>query len=509
MKRSALLMMLVPLLARGADWPQWGHDPSRNPVSEQRGLPVDCEPGKVDDTSGKLDLTGARNTRWAARMGDHVYGNPVVAGGKVLVGTNNESPRDPRIKGDYSLLLCLDEATGKLDWQLSCPKLLGGNNADWSGVGLCSSPAIDVAAGRVYVVTNRCEVLCLDLKGQSNGNDGPFQDEAQYMAGPGKPPIPVGPTDADIIWRYDMRDELGVYAFYQTASSVLLVGDKLYATTSNSRDWSGHIPMPDAPALICLDAKTGKLLGQEASGISSRTFVSNWSSPAYGKVGNQDQVIFGGGDGWVYGFAAQPSPGGDGTPILKELWRFDANPPGHRLKDGKPIKYGGDDGPREVLATPVFHDGKVYAAIGKNPDDSAGPGLFSCIDASKTGDITTTGRVWQYDKCSTSSASPAIVGDLMFTADSGGFAYCFDANTGALHWKHDMEGKVWGSPLAADGKVYLGSDGGTLVTFALSKEKKILGNSMFDGEILSSPVAANGTIFVATSRYVYAISEKK
>ena len=71
-----------------------------------------------------------------------------------------------------------------------------------------------------------------------NGNDGEFQDEAKYFAGPNKAPVEVGKSDGDIIWRYDMREELGVFPHNITSSSVLIVGDRLYANTSNGQDWS-------------------------------------------------------------------------------------------------------------------------------------------------------------------------------------------------------------------------------------------------------------------------------
>jgi outer membrane protein assembly factor BamB len=505
MKLTPLLILLLPALALASDWPQWGRDPSKNMASDEKGLPATCVPGTVNDTTGAIDLSTAKNIKWVAKLGSHCYGNPTVAGGKVFVGTNNDSPRDAKFAGDYSMLYCFDEATGKFLWQLGCPKLSAGENIDTGDLGICSSPAVDAAAGRVYVVTNRCEILCLDVNGQSNGNDGPFTTEGQYFAGPGKPPLAVGAADADIIWRYDMRDELGVFANQQCASSILLVGDRIYASTSNSRNWAGHAPAPNAPALICLDKKTGKLLGQEASGISYRTFLANWSSPAYGKVGNQEMVIFGGGDGWCYGFDPAPVPGPNGTPILKELWRFDANPAGRRAK-----RWGVDGGPREIIATPVFHDNKVYCAVGRDPDGSAEAGCLSCIDASKTGDITTTGKIWQYDKIKTTTSNASIVNDLLFIADHDGFVYCFDANKGGKpYWKHDVEAKPWGSTLAADGKVYIGTSEGNLITFAASKEEKILGSSPFGGSLVSTPIAANGTLYVATETFLYAIAEKK
>jgi outer membrane protein assembly factor BamB len=514
MKFAPLILFLLPAaLASAADWPQWGHDPSKNMACDEKNLPVTCEPGKVNEQTGKIDLAESKNIRWAARLGSASYGNPTVAGGKVFVGTNNEPPRDPKYANDYSNLYCFDEATGNLIWQFSVPKLPGGDNVDWRGTGICSSPAIDVAAGRVYVVTNRCEVVCLDVNGLANGNDG-VQDEPQYAAGPGNPPIPSGPADADIIWHYSMYDELGVYPHYQTASSPLLVGDRIYACTSNSRDWAGHIPAPNAPALICLDKKTGTLLGQEASGISARTLNSNWSSPCYGKVGDQAMVVFGGGDGWVYGFAAEPvpppiSPTGEGAPILKELWRFDANPPDRRTKNGKPVKYGTNNGPNEIVATPVFHDGRAYVATGQNPENGDGNGCLSAIDAGKTGDITATGKIWQFEKINRSLSTPSIVGDLLFIADYAGKLYCLDLATGNVNWTHDTKDRVWGSTLAADGKLYIGNAAGELHVLRIAKEKKLLGKSEFEGSIFSSPVAANGTVYVTTETFLFAITEKK
>ena len=144
----------------------------------------------------------------------------------------------------------------------------------------------------------------------ANGNDGPFKEEAQYLAGPGKPPIEAGPTDADILWRFDMREELGVFPHNITNCGPLIVGDTLVVTTSNGVDWTHtSIPNPKAPALAMLDKKTGKLLGEEASGVSARTLHSNWSSAGFGKVGGQEQIIFGGGRRLCYGFDTEPGEG--------------------------------------------------------------------------------------------------------------------------------------------------------------------------------------------------------
>ncbi len=228
----SLLILILTTQALADDWPQYGHDASRNMVAPH-------ETGLVSDA----DPASGRNVLWTAQLGSQSYGNVTVADGRLFLGTNNSSPRVSKYAGDYGILLCLDEKTGQLDWQLAVPKLRAGKVSDWDEVGFCSSPTVE--GNRIYAVTNRCEVICLTTAGFTGSNQGPFLDEAHYTAGPGKPPIPQGPSDADIVWRFDMRDELGVFPHNMTSSSVLIVGDRLFVTTSNGVDWNGkHLPAP-------------------------------------------------------------------------------------------------------------------------------------------------------------------------------------------------------------------------------------------------------------------------
>ncbi len=489
--------LATPLLA--GDWPQFGHDASRNMVSTEKNLPEAFNPGKITST-GDFDPAGAQNVKWTARLGINYYGNVTVSAGKVFLGTNNEPPRNPDRPGDFGVLLCLDEATGKFLWQLTVPKLGGGKAVDYEAVGLCCSPTVE--GDRVYIVTNRCEVVCVTTDGLAKKNEGPFTDEEKYVG------APVGSTDADIVWRYDMLNELGVIPHQQTSSSVLVVGDKLFVTTSNGTDFTDkHIPAPGAPALICLDKKTGKLLGEEKSGISARTFKCNWSSPAYGKAGDREMVIFGGGDGFCYGF--DPNPDSNGT--LRELWRCDCNAPGRRVDaDGKLLKHSADAGPNEITATPVFVNGRVYVAVGQDPDSGDGAGGFVCIDASKSGNITETGKLWTYatEDMHRSMSTAAVADGLVYVADYSGIVHCLNADTGEVAWTHDVEGKVWGAALVADGKVYVGNDGGVLTILAAGKQKKAIGKITFEGALLSTPIAANGVLYVGSDKQLYALQKK-
>ena len=499
----ALLAIVTPRVS-AADYPMWGGTPSRNMVSSETGLPDSFEPGTKKAGSEEVDMATTKNVKWVAKLGSQAYGNPTISGGKVFLGTNNESPRDPKFKGDYSMLMAFEEASGKYRWQLAVPKLGAGKVSDWEFLGLCSSPHIE--GDRAYILTNRCEVLAADVNGMENGNDGEFKDEAKYFAGMDKPPVEVGKSDGDVIWRYDMREELGVFPHNITSSSVLIVGDRLYANTSNGQDWSHiNIPSPQAPALVCLDKKTGEYLGEEASGISTRLFHGNWSSPTYGEVNGKGQIIFGAGDGFVYGFDPVPPESGDDIEAFKEIWRYDCNPPEY-----KKAKYPDANGPSEVIATPVFWKNRVYVAIGQDPEHGDGVGILHCIDATQTGDVTQEGKVWSYKDIGRSISTVSITEDgLLFVAEYAGKIHCLDAETGKPYWVHDTQAHIWASTLVADGKLYIGTEDGNFFIFSAGKGKKLLSQTDLGEPVYSTPVAANGVLYVQTPTRLYAIAKEK
>ncbi|MCX6367317.1 MAG: PQQ-binding-like beta-propeller repeat protein [Armatimonadetes bacterium] len=503
MKRNALLatsliaLSVGALITRAADWPYWGGGASRNMVSSETNTPTTWDPGRYKGSTEEIDLATTKNVKWVAKLGSQSYGNPTISGGKIFVGTNNESPRDEKLKGDRAVLLCLDEKTGELVWQLAIPKLGTGKVSDWEFLGLCSSPAVD--GDKVYVVTNRCEVICLDVNGQANGNQG-VQDEAKYLTDKGKPLHTLGAKDADVLWRYDMREELGVFPHNITNCGPLIVGNTVTVTTSNGVDWTHtNIPNPKAPALCVLDKNTGKYLGEENSGVSAKTLHSNWSSPAGGQVNGKDTIIFGGGDGNCYAFDAASAVGGEQSD-LKTLWKLDCNPPEYRVKNGKPLKYATFDGPSEVIATPVLYKNRVYVPIGQDPEHGEGIGQMLCIDA-------VTGKtIWANKGIQRSLSTPSIINGLVFVADYSGFIRCFDAETGKSYWSFDTKSHIWGSTLVADGKVYVGTEDGDIVVLAADKVMKEVGRVDMRAPVYASPVLANGTLYVGTPTHLYAIA---
>ena len=478
--------------AWAADRPQWGEPYSRNMVSSETGLAATFNPE-----------TG-ENIRWSVPLGSNAYASPVIAGGKVFIGANNAAPRDARHQGDRAVLLCLNESDGNLCWQLVVPRIGGDNYLDWPEIGWCS-PAV-VEGDRVYSFTNRCEAVCLDINGLADGNDGPYQDEARHMTPEGAPPMELGPLDADIIWLFDLRAEVGMYPHDAAHASILLDGPFLYMNTCNGVDNTHKvIRKPDAPSLIVLNKETGRLVAQDGEHIGPQIFHSTWSSPALGEVNGRRLTFFCGGDGLCYAFdALAPDAGTDSVQTLNRVWRFDCDPAAPKENIHTYLN-NLQESPTNVKSMPVYYKNRIYLTAGGDIWWGKKQAWLKCIDATKTGDITEAGAIWSYPVELHCCSTPAIANGLVFVGDCRGQVHCVDAETGAPYWTHKLRREIWGSTLVADGKVYVGTRGRDFCVLAAEKEKRVLGSVQLEAPMASTPVAANGVLYVATLETLYAI----
>ncbi len=473
---ASLVLLLVGAAAHAEplaktstrDWPMWGGSPDRNMVSGETGIPAEW------------DIKSGKHVKWVAPLGTQTYGVPVVVDGRVFIGTNNGGSLRPGIEGDKGVMVCLDEKTGKFLWQATHDKLPSGSVNDWPDQGICSNPVVD--GDRIYYVSNRCELVCADADGFLDGkNDGPFKGE-KYK----------DKQDADFVWILNMFDDLKVFPHNLATCSPVPFKGVLFVSTSNGVD-DGHkkLPSPNAPDLIAVDAKTGKVLWQR-SDPGDKVLHGQWSSPAVGVIGGQPQVVFAGGDGWCYGY--EPKTG-------KPLWKFDLNP-----KDSKWVP-GGRGTRNSIIATPVVYDNKVFLASGQDPEYGDGPGHLYAIDATKRGDITESGKVWHVGgKAFNRTLSTVAIADgLLYAADLTGFLNCFDVKTGKRHWQYDTFAAVWGSPYIVDGKVMIGDEDGEMAVLAHGTKMKVLAENDMGNSIYSTPVAVNGVLYIANRRKLFAI----
>jgi len=504
--KHAFLIVLAALSAvlfRGAAGEEganlsfrWGGRSSPNMAGNAKDLPAD--PGSIEPL-------------WELRLGSHTYSIPTIDRGRIYIGANDAGVQRPGYKpAGGGVLMCVDQATGKLIWQLPTPRYFAGvkppYHFDQWGCGICSGPVVD--GERVYVISDRAEVLCLDREGQANGNDGPFQDELAYMGITNVPDAKLEPTDGDIIWKYDLIPELDVVPHDVCGSTLLIDGDLLYACTSNGIDGQhDKVPRPDAPTLIVLDKRTGRLVARDDEKIGRRLLHGNWSSPSPGRVNGRTLIFFGGGDGILYAFEP-PGPAKDSrVALLQKAWSYDCNPPGFRLRDGQPVPYSRDsknspDGPSEIIGTPVFYNGHVYVAIGQSPLHGNGRGCLSCVDAA------TGTRVWASELVQRTLATPSLAEGLLYIPDTTGNLHCFDAGTGERYWVHPLGGAaLYASSFVADGKVYIGTETASLWVLRAGKQLQVLSKTRLKANPITL-TAANGVLYIPTQRSLLAVPGK-
>jgi outer membrane protein assembly factor BamB len=426
------------------EWPMWGGQADRNMVSAMKGIPV------------KWDVAKKENIKWAAKLGSQSYGNPVSASGVVLIGTNNEAVRDPKIKGDKGVLMAFRDSDGEFLWQIASDKLASGRVNDWPYQGVASSPLIegDVA----YYTNNRAEIVCFKIK------------------------------DGSPVWKFDTMEELGNHPHNLANCSPCSWGDLLFLSTGNGQDESHvHIPSPKAPSIFVLDKKTGKLVWEDSS-VGEKILHGQWSPPSVGEIAGVLQAVNGQGDGWVRGYEAKTG---------KKLWEFDTNPKETVWPKTR----------NELIATPVIYKDRVYIGNGQDPEHGEGPGHLYCIDATKRGNITESGRVWHYDKIRRSISTGALFDGVLYYSDFSGFLHALDPETGKPFWVHDMLAAVWSSPVVIGGKVYLGDEDGDVAVFEAGKTKKLIAEMNMGSSVYCSAIAAKGTLYLVNRNQLFAISE--
>ncbi len=506
--------VVCPLVA--ADWPMLGRDGTRNGVSAETGAPTDwsveerTEDGRVSRAS--------RGIRWAAPLGSQTHSSPVVSGGLVWIGTNTAKSGVEA----HSVLKCFRVADGKQVYEYDSPKLGSRvNDPGWTGLG--SSPLIE--GDRLWLATNRSEVLCWDL--------GPL------LRGEG-PPREL--WRLDLVKAFDIFPRIPIMGPPRPCSIGPSWTGRIFVTTNNGVDEDYiKVPKPDAPSLVCLNKETGEVYWKDNS-PGANILVTQFASPTVAEIRGQVQVIVPQSDGWVRAF--DPLTG-------EKLWEFDIN--------AKEALYSPHvRGTRNsVLGNAVVYEDRVYLASGRDVEQGEGAGRLVCIDPTKRGDVSSelaidandkplprrrvqavdpkagekaipnpnSALVWEFVNCGKkyedtmhrTMSSVAIAKGLVIVGDLSGLVHCFDAKTGQRHWRHDMFAAIWTSPLIVDDKAYVTDEDGDVTIFGLSADPDValpkvnnvpqpLGEISMVEPIYSTPIFANGALYLATRTTLFAIA---
>ena len=281
-------------------------------------------------------------------------------------------------------------------------------------------------------------------------------------------------------WRRSLHEEFGFLSTYGGRTNIPVVFEDLVIASAVVTGW-GDTARP-AHRFLGLDKATGEV--RWMNGTKELPEDTTYSTPSLAALGGHAALIFGSSDGSVWNF--QPRTG-------KAVWNFKLSR-------------------RGLNVAPLVQGEDVFISQAEENLDNTSMGSVTRFKGVGTGDITATNVVWQKKGVMDGRSMPVVLGDRVYFVDDGAKIYAFDNKTG------DAVGKpvkllgtiVRGSPLVADGKLYVCSTSGWHVLEPTKDGLKFVNRMRFDDEdeVTASPVACNGLVYLTTNARLYCLGEK-
>jgi outer membrane protein assembly factor BamB len=310
-----------------------------------------------------------------------------------------------------------------------------------------ASVAVDPGTGNVYANGVQGLVLCLD-------------------------------RDGKLLWSKSTTELYGRVTGYGGRTYTPIIDEDRVIVAFNNSSYGPHAV--GAHRFLALDKKTGEILWWGTPG--GRPEDPTYSNPVIAVIGGQRLVIAGNADGSLYALKARTG---------EKVWGFMASK-------------------RGLNSTPVVEGYRVYITHSEENLDSTLMGRVICIDGRGHGDVTKTHELWRCDGIDAGYASPLLHGGRLYVMSNSGILHCFDAVSGKKYWQV-IAGRIGkGSPVWADGKIYLTTANGTFVVLEDKGDscEKIDSLDFNTGgeegiEIFSSPAVSDGRIaFLTTTEMI-------
>jgi outer membrane protein assembly factor BamB len=292
--------------------------------------------------------------------------------------------------------------------------------------------------------------------------------------------------DLKVVWQHSLTEEYGRISGYGGRVTSPVVDEDLVIVSMLNASW-GYQGMGRC-RFVAFDKKTGKVVWWSSTGFPPKD--TYYSIPVVAVIGGQRLLISGGGDGGVHAFKVRTG---------EKVWSLLI-------------------GAGAVNCSPVVSGNKVFIGHGETNLVGSSQGSVVCVDGSEVKDGQPK-LVWRRDGIRAKFASPIIDKDRLYICNETADLYCLNATDGKDVWT-DLPGrkKVFqygknakGSPLLADGKIYVGDvDGGFHILKPGDKDCKELHTQQFEGtEINGSPVAVNGRVYFMTNDDIYCIGKHR
>ncbi|MDP1569772.1 MAG: PQQ-binding-like beta-propeller repeat protein [Vicinamibacterales bacterium] len=315
-----------------------------------------------------------------------------------------------------------------------------------------ASPSVDPETGTIYVFTVGAELIALSPAGE-------------------------------VLWTRSMPEEHGAVTTHGGRTTSPIIEGDLVILNALILAW-GDLNRP-GNRYFAFNKRTGETVW--ISSPQARHYDTNYSMPIVVDQDGERLLIVGGTDGAFHAIRAHT-----GTP----LWRFDVSK-------------------RAILNSALYRDGVAYITHGEENLGTTEMGMVAAVDARRTGDLTPEAFRWRTLGFMPTFASPVMDGERLYSVDNGAVLAAFDLKTGAQVWTRSLGTLQKGSPVLADGKLYVGTENGRVFILRPSAtgveilSEQMLGDPAEPEPIVASPIIADGRVYITSMSAMYAIGERR
>jgi outer membrane protein assembly factor BamB len=280
-------------------------------------------------------------------------------------------------------------------------------------------------------------------------------------------------------WQRSLHEEFGFLSTYGGRTNVPVVFEDLVIASAVVTGW-GDTARP-AHRFLGMDKATGVV--RWMNGTKELPEDTTYSTPSLAVLDGQAALVFGSSDGSIWNF--QPRTG-------KAVWNYKLS--------------------RRGINTPPLVDGStVYVSQSEENLDNTSMGVATAFKGAGTGDITATHELWQRKGVMDGRSMPVVLGDRVYFVEDGAKLFVFDKTTGQpIGRAQKLLGTiVRGSPLVADGKLYVCSTSGFHVIEPTADGFKFAHRMRLDedDEVTASPIASDGLLYLVTRARIYCIGK--
>jgi len=368
---------------------------------------------------------------------------PIVMNGKLYTILRSE----PATNREGEMVVCANAETGEILWENRFNVWLSDVPAERVG---WSSVIGDPETGYVYVLGVCGYFACLDGE--------------------------TGKT----IWSSPMHEEFGLLSTYGGRTNYPVLCEDLVIISGVVIGW-GEMARP-SHRFVAFDKRTGEVVWFSSTRLLPDD--TTYSSPVVTVLNGQKAVVFGAGDGHVW--ALQPRTG---LPIWSYYFSL-----------------------RGLNTPPLVVGDTVYMAHSEENTNASTMGSVVALNGASQGDITKTGELWKVDELMVGRAPLQLIGEQLFCYDDRAKLQVLDRRTGKTIGRPIAIGgtSLRSAPLYADGRIYAFSGSAWAI---LQPDEKVGAKIVKKGrlgsseEVLASPIAAHGRIYIQTTDAMYCLGD--